>query len=687
MTADSNQKSPQKVSLTIDGKAVRVDPGTTILAAARQIGCEIPTLCHHEALSDHGGCRVCVVEVDGAPKLVASCVTPVRAGMTVVTTNDRIIEARKTVVEFLFAERNHNCMFCPQSGDCELQQLAYDLKMDHLTVSMDFVQFPADFSNDHIGIDHSRCILCGRCVRVCKEIVGARVLGFNNRGPDTLVGLDLNQRYADSTCLSCGACLQVCPTGAIYHRKRAHYAVYGRKTDWHTAESFCPQCGLLCPTKATVSHNTLIKLEGHLSANGSRPERGQLCYRGRFEVFKSDAGRLLRPMVRMPDGNLEEIGFPEGLDLLTERMGQICDQYGSQAIFGLASSRASTEGLIYFHDLLVQGFSAGYVDTLDGRYFRNLKSALNGNDDFREALWETIDKADLVLMLSANPYQSQPALAALLRKGFLENKMAVVGIGPKDWQHPFGTCFLPIPKNGMAALLKALSDDVRRRLERSNKTGSKNVEDRLRKMRFNQDKRGIFADIAERFSESVNPLVVAGPALYGDDGVALGAAMTLAGLKGPLESGRSRLIILKPAGNSAGAWQAGIPAAKGLAPKTALRGGLILLEGENYLDKNHAELLGKAEFVAIISAFRPKITGLNPDLLLPRPLWTEEEGSYAALDGHRQAYKVRLLAPPESVPPLHETLAAVARRIGFAPSFMDQGALRRRASAPDGLSG
>ena len=135
-------KKASKVNLKIDGKEVLVEEGSTILEAARQNGITIPTLCHHPALSAWGGCRICVVEVDGSPKLVASCVTTVREGMEVVTTNDQIIESRRTILEFLFAERNHNCMFCPQSGDCELQDLAYELQMDHLTVSFSFDKFP-----------------------------------------------------------------------------------------------------------------------------------------------------------------------------------------------------------------------------------------------------------------------------------------------------------------------------------------------------------------------------------------------------------------------------------------------------------------------------------------------------------------------------------------------------------------
>jgi NADH dehydrogenase/NADH:ubiquinone oxidoreductase subunit G len=127
-------EAARRVTLKIDGREIVAREGMTILEAARENGIHIPTLCHHPALSNWGGCRICVVEVDGAPRLVASCVMPVREGMDVATNSERVLESRRTILEFLFAERNHYCMFCSQSGDCELQDLAYELGMDHLTV-------------------------------------------------------------------------------------------------------------------------------------------------------------------------------------------------------------------------------------------------------------------------------------------------------------------------------------------------------------------------------------------------------------------------------------------------------------------------------------------------------------------------------------------------------------------------
>ena len=211
-----------------------------------------------------------MVEVDGSPRLAASCVTPVRNGMEVVTDNDRIKTARRTVLEFLFAERNHFCMFCASSGDCELQSLAYELQMDHLTVPPSYQEFPVDATDDFLVIDHSRCILCGRCVRACREIAGSYVLNYRNRGSKCLIVKDLGDETEESACLTCGVCLQVCPTGAIFDRHRTHYAVKGKAKDWEGVESLCPQCGLLCPTVCYVKDNNLLKIEGVMAGEPSR---------------------------------------------------------------------------------------------------------------------------------------------------------------------------------------------------------------------------------------------------------------------------------------------------------------------------------------------------------------------------------------------------------------------------------
>jgi NADH dehydrogenase/NADH:ubiquinone oxidoreductase subunit G len=369
------KENAKQVKLTIDGREITVDESLTILDAARQYKIDIPTLCHHPAVSNWGGCRLCVVEVDKSPKLVASCVMPVRAGMEVVTQSEAIIANRRLTLELLFAERNHNCMFCPQSGDCELQKMAYALQMDHLTVSQSFNAYPTDVTGEYMVMDHNRCILCGRCVRACEEIAGSYVLGFHNRGPKTLIGFDLLETRENSSCINCGACLQLCPTGAISSRNRTHYTVKGAPVESQTIASICAGCGLLCPTQTKVRDNQLLAIQGVMAKPNGRPDRGQLCYKGRFEMLKTHGQRLLTPMVKDDRGQWQAQSWDNALDRITQALGAAKSSGGPESLFGLASSGVSNEALMLFKELMASGWGTRRVDTIDGQYFRTLAAS------------------------------------------------------------------------------------------------------------------------------------------------------------------------------------------------------------------------------------------------------------------------------------------------------------------------
>jgi bidirectional [NiFe] hydrogenase diaphorase subunit len=205
------------VTLTINGETVSAQEGQTLLAALREQGVEIPTLCHLDGLSERGGCRLCLVEIEGSPKLQASCVTPVQEGMVVDTATERLVNYRKMILEMLFAERNHVCAVCVMNGNCELQWQAAQTGMDHVRYDYLHPDLPMDASHDRFVLDHNRCILCTRCVRVCDEVEGAHTWDLMGRGINSRVITDLNQPWGSSvSCTSCGKCVQVCPTGALF---------------------------------------------------------------------------------------------------------------------------------------------------------------------------------------------------------------------------------------------------------------------------------------------------------------------------------------------------------------------------------------------------------------------------------------------------------------------------------------
>lgn len=206
-------------TLTINDRLISAPEGSTILQAARENGIPIPTLCQLDGLSTVGACRLCLVEVGTAGRLQAACVTQVAEEMVVRTDTPKLREYRRMIIELLLTERNHVCSVCVANHHCELQDLAVQLGVDHVRFEYLHPQLPVDVSHELFGIDHNRCVLCTRCVRVCDEIEGVHTWDVSGRGTHARIISDLNQPWGDSpTCTSCGKCVLACPTGAIFRQ-------------------------------------------------------------------------------------------------------------------------------------------------------------------------------------------------------------------------------------------------------------------------------------------------------------------------------------------------------------------------------------------------------------------------------------------------------------------------------------
>jgi bidirectional [NiFe] hydrogenase diaphorase subunit len=197
------------VKLKIDGVEVNVSENTMILKAAKDNGVVIPTLCNLEGVTSYGGCRLCLVEISGSPKLFPACITPVSNGMEITTNSDRLKEYRKMVV--------HICSVCVADDHCELQAMANQLGVDHVMFERNWSNDGIDSTHDFLVIDRNRCILCTRCIRVCDQIEGVHTLDLKLRGKDSQVIMDLDEHWGNScSCTSCRKCAKVCPVGAIY---------------------------------------------------------------------------------------------------------------------------------------------------------------------------------------------------------------------------------------------------------------------------------------------------------------------------------------------------------------------------------------------------------------------------------------------------------------------------------------
>jgi len=267
-----------KVELEINDKTVEAETDQTILEACEENDIYVPTLCDYIGLSEVGACRMCLVEIDG-DRLETACTTKVDDGLEIQTDTEKLWEYRKTIMELTFSEENHFCMYCELDNDCELQEMFRKAEMNNVRFPMSFKKQKVDNTSKYITIDRDRCILCGRCVRKCREKVGNDTLDFSNRGRETKIVADDDVPLGSSHCIECGACAQACPTGAIFES----YSSYrGNEENCEITESTCLECSVGCGIEVLTQSDNLVKINGTGTEDVSG---GQLCRKGRFEVL------------------------------------------------------------------------------------------------------------------------------------------------------------------------------------------------------------------------------------------------------------------------------------------------------------------------------------------------------------------------------------------------------------------
>lgn len=334
------------VKITIDGREVEVAPGTTILEAARQLGIDIPTFCHDPELSPNGACRICVVEVERARALVASCCAPVAPDMVVHTESERVVSARKTILNLMLANHPLKCITCEKTGQCKLQDYCYRYGVSESIYSGEIKELPLDGTNPFFIRDMNKCILCGKCVGKCQEINGAGAIDFMRRGFVTNVGPAYGDPLEESSCVFCGMCVDACPVGALTPR-----AGIGKGRPWEVekVKTICPYCGTGCSIYLHVKEGKII---GATPDPDSPVNRGHLCAKGRFGWdFVHSEERLTKPLIKQ-DGIFVEAEWDEALDLVAQKLGEIRDRYGADALMGLSSAKASNEDNYLFQKLM-----------------------------------------------------------------------------------------------------------------------------------------------------------------------------------------------------------------------------------------------------------------------------------------------------------------------------------------------
>jgi len=441
-----------KVKVTIDGREVEVPAGSTIYEAAQQVGVEIPTFCYDPELTRVGACRICVVEVEKARALVASCAAPVGDGMVVHTESERVVKARKNILRLILGNHPLECMTCQKTGDCKLQDYCYYYGVNEAGFEGEVKELELDDTNPFIRRDMNKCLLCGKCVRKCEEINGATAIDFMNRGFISNVGPAFDDPLEESPCVFCGLCVDVCPVGALLPRESI-----GKGRPWQVEkkEVVCPYCGVGCSINLHIKDGEVIDAS---AVEDSPVNRGHLCTKGRFGWdFLQSEERLTSPLVKQ-NGVFVETGWEEALQEVAKRLTEVRQKYGNDALAGLSSAKVTNEEN-YLFQKFIRELGTNNVDhcarlchspTLAG-----MEKAF-GIAGMTNTI-EEITGAGVILVIGSNTTETHPVVSYRVKEA-VNNGAGLIVVDPRETRLAVeADSFLQVRPGTDVALLNGLA--------------------------------------------------------------------------------------------------------------------------------------------------------------------------------------------------------------------------------------
>lgn len=421
------------VKTIIDGKEFTGRKGQTILELALENDIEIPNLCHDPRLKPTGACRMCLVDVKGQITPVTSCTFEIADGMIVQTDTKELRALRKAILELLFYEHRGSCTTCDENGDCKLQQYAYEYQVSDEVLKLPEIARPKDnytTGNEAIEYDVSRCIRCGRCIRICEEVQMDSALTFKNRASSVEVTTAFDMPLNDSTCELCGQCISTCPTGALYERQAKGK---GQCKDLERTRTTCVYCGVGCQIDLNVKAKTneIVRVTSEV---GVIPNDGNLCVKGRFGMdFVSSEKRLKSPLIKR-EGKFEEASWPEAIEYIATKLNEIKKAHGPDSIAGLSSAKCTNE-----ENYILQKFIRACVGTNNVDHCARLCHAstvaglarafgsgamTNSNDELK--------RAECIFVIGSNTTEAHPVLGLNIKEAVVKNDAELIVADPRS---------------------------------------------------------------------------------------------------------------------------------------------------------------------------------------------------------------------------------------------------------------
>jgi formate dehydrogenase major subunit len=420
--------STDLVTLQIDGQAVTVPTGTSLMRAAATAGTNIPKLCATDSLQSFGSCRLCLVEIEGRRGYPASCTTPAEPGMVVRTQTPKLQQLRKGVMELYISDHPLDCLTCAANGDCELQDMAgvtglREVRYGIAGAAVDGIRGAhhtdarVDNSNPYFAFDPAKCIVCSRCVRACEETQGTFALTIGGRGFDSHVSAGQDQAFMDSECVSCGACVTACPTATLQDK-----SVIELGLPEHSAITTCAYCGVGCGFKAEMKGNTVVRMTPW---KDGRANEGHACVKGRFAWgYATHKDRITKPMIRRRITDpWQEVSWDEAINHAASEFRRIQAAHGKDSVGGITSSRCTNEETYLVQKLVRAAFGTNNVDTCarvchspTGYGLGQTFGTSAGTQTFK-----SVEQSDVIVVIGANPTDAHPVFASRMKRRLRAN--------------------------------------------------------------------------------------------------------------------------------------------------------------------------------------------------------------------------------------------------------------------------